>query len=411
MFFFRNGSDSDSSDPFLIEERNDDSENSHNSDFPYHHPHHRHKNHNNNGRYFVLFGIYSLLIVTIVVIRVPNKRNTPTKPSIPREPPPVKVFLMVGQSNMQGHGYIDRVDDDGHYYNGTLPWMVQTYPETYGKLRQPDGNWTIRKDVWVTYNREHYLDVHNHVGQYGPLYPGYGGDPGDQDQQMGPELGFGWTLAESLNGPKQEQQILLLKLAWGGRSLAVNFRPPSSGGTTGLYYEAVIANTYKILAQFGLFFPEFDGRYEMAGLAWHQGWNDGCDVNMTAEYEYNLANFIRDVRRDLNVPQLPVVIAVSGFQGYEPDHGRRDAIVEAQFAVANATKYPEFAGTVQSVDTRGFKRDPLPSSPGTQGYHWNNNCETYWLIGEAMAKSMLQMLSKKQNQDHVHHGVVETKLS
>ncbi|NJN83032.1 MAG: sialate O-acetylesterase [Caldilineaceae bacterium] len=307
---------------------------------------------------------------------------------------------MVGQSNMQGHGYIAKQDETtGQYLNGTLPWMMETYPEKYSKLQQvsTDGNitWTSRDDVWVTYNRENYLDVHNHIGQYGPLVPGFGGDPGQQGEQMGPELGFGWTLAETLNGQQQKQQILLLKLAWGGRSLAENFRPPSSGGTTGLYYEAVIANTYKTLTQLHQFFPTFDGRYQLAGFAWHQGWNDGCDVNMTNEYEDNLANLIRDVRRDLNTPNLPFVIGVSGFQGYTPDHGRRDAIVAAQFAVANATKYPEFRGTVESVDTRAFHRDPFPASPGNQGYHWNNNCETYWLIGEAMANGMLGLLQKQ----------------
>jgi Carbohydrate esterase, sialic acid-specific acetylesterase len=361
---------------------------------------HRDRRHIHNGRYFVLFGIYSLLIVSVVVIRVPNKPHTPTKPSVPRRPPPLKVFLMVGQSNMQGHGYIAKQDENGTFYNGTLPWMIDTYPDQYSKLRQqPDGNWTVREDVWVAYNREYYLDVHGRIGQHGPLVPGFGGDPGEEGQQMGPELGFGWTLAEELNGQSQKQQILLLKLAWGGRSLAGNFRPPSSGGTTGLYYEAIIAYTYKMLAHLQLFFPDYDGRYELAGFAWHQGWNDGCDANMTHEYEFNLANLIRDVRRDLNVPKLPFVIAVSGFLGYEPDHGPRDAIVAAQFAVANSTKYPEFAGNVQSIDTRGFKRDPLPASPGTQGYHWNNNCETYWLIGQSMANGMLEMIDREEEEE------------
>ena len=117
---------------------------------------------------------------------------------------------------------------------------------------------------------------------------------------------------------------------------------------------------------------------------------------MTKEYEFNLANLIRDIRSDLNAPNLPVSIGVSGFQGHNVDKsGRRDAIVAAQFAVANATKYPKFAGTVKSVDTRDFLRGPRPESPGNQGYHWNNNCETYWLIGEAMAKAMLEMIERR----------------
>ncbi len=40
-------------------------------------------------------------------------------------------------------------------------------------------------------------------------------------------------------GDRNEHQILLVKAAWGGKSLAVDFRPPSTGGTTGFYYNEV----------------------------------------------------------------------------------------------------------------------------------------------------------------------------
>ena len=292
-------------------------------------------------------------------------------------------------------------NEQGRYYNGTLNWMVETYPELYGKLQQgvdPITNatrWVPREDVWITYNRQSVGDVRADINQYGPLVPGYSGDPGQQGSQLGPELGFGWTLGDAL---PPGQQILLLKIAWGGRSLAGDFRPPSSDNrTTGLYYESMIGNTYRTLSRLPDLFPgSYSGSYELAGFVWHQGWNDGCDKDMSAEYEYNLANLIRDVRHDLGVPDLPVTIAVSGFEGFSnKTHFTRDEVVNAQFAVANATKYPEFAGTVRAVQTRGFLRDPRPSSPGTQGYHWNNNCETYWLIGQAMAKVMLDMLPMK----------------
>ena len=229
---------------------------------------------------------------------------------------------------------------------------------------------------------------------------------------MGPELGFGWTL-----GDDGDENIVLIKIAWGGRSLAVDFRPPSSGGTTGLYYESMLATTFKTLSRLSQLFPDYNNRqdnddtdygnakigHEIAGFAWHQGWNDGCDFNMTAEYESNLANLIRDVRTDLGVPDLPVSIGVSGMNGWKdpPSHDnideppdRRTAIIAAQFAVANATLYPEFKGTVASVETRSFHRPPKPASPGDQVYHWNNNCESYWLIGKAMGQAMINLIRR-----------------
>lgn len=115
---------------------------------------------------------------------------------------------------------------------------------------------------------------------------------------------------------------------------------------------------------------------------------------MTAEYEYNLANLIRDIRTDLEVPNLPVSIAVSGFGGWSMNEPRRLAIINSQFAMMNSTKYPEFSNNVVVVETRDYWRDELPHSPGKQGYHWNNNCESYWLIGKALANGILNIMNK-----------------
>jgi hypothetical protein len=332
---------------------------------------------------------------------------------------PLKVFLLVGQSNMQGHGHIDTKNDTtGEFRNATLEWLVQHDPAEYGMLKESITNetsrWTVRQDVFVAYNKQGLDDVRPEIHQYGYLHPmGYGGDPG-QENQMGPELGFGWTIGESINDPndkshcpchnKKQTQILLLKIAWGGKSLDVDFRPPSSieqGKPTGLFYEAMLANTFHTLAQLKTIFPDYTGsyEYELAGLVWHQGWNDGCDANQTAHYERNMANFIRDVRHDLGVPNLPVVIGVSGMTGYQHSNPQRDAIIAAQFAVANTNAYPEFAGTVATVETRDFARGPPPHSPGDQIYHWNNNCESYWLIGKAMGQAMVELLQTKEQQD------------
>lgn len=260
---------------------------------------------------------------------------------------PLKIFILVGQSNMQGHGYIDKKNGTtNRYLNGTLEWMIETHPEQYGKLKRrkerhtrkqyieveeeilEDKNHLLssyvpRDDVWIVYNKQRYDSVKIEMNQYGPLVPGFGGDPGQF--HMGPELGFGWTVGDEFK--KQKQQILLLKVAWGGRSLAVEFRPPSSGGTTGLFYEAMMADTFKVLANLEQYFPDYGniGSYEIAGFAWHQGWNDGCDDNMAKEYESNLANLIRDVRRDLGVPNLPgksyrimfVFIALANLDSYD----------------------------------------------------------------------------------------------
>jgi hypothetical protein len=110
------------------------------------------------------------------------------------------------------------------------------------------------------------------------------------------------------------------------------------------------------------------------------------------------------VRRDLGAPALPVTVGVSGMGGYRPYSDTQctgaldvltDTIIPAQFAVANASLHPQFRGTVTAVETRQFHREAR-FSPGNQCYHWNNNCESYWRVGQAMGLSMLTLLTRAQ---------------
>ena len=110
------------------------------------------------------------------------------------------------------------------------------------------------------------------------------------------------------------------------------------------------------------------------------------------EYEKNLANFIRDVRKELKLEKLPFVIAETGMSGHEEKHPRALSLMAAQAAVAER---PEFRGTVAFVGTRDFYRTK-EESPSGQAYHWNNNAETYYLIGEGMGRAMLELLAARK---------------
>jgi hypothetical protein len=58
------------------------------------------------------------------------------------------------------------------------------------------------------------------------------------------------------------------------------------------------------------------------------------------------------------------------------------------------TTYPEFEGNVAVTDTQDFWRPVAESPSDTQGYHWNRNAETYFLIGNAMAEEMMDMIGQ-----------------
>ncbi len=205
-------------------------------------------------------------------------------------PKPVKVFILAGQSNMEGQAVADL---DGKDYNGgkgTLKALLNDPVKAalVKHLRTEKGTWTIRDDVWVRYQRE------NQPLLAGPLTVGFSvyGDA----HHFGPELQFGFVMGDHFANP-----VLLIKTAWGGKSLYQDFRPPSSGGKVGPYYTKMIAEVRDALANLKMDFPQYSGHgYELAGFIWYQGWNDGVDPeHAVPEYEQNLVNLIRDVRKDL----------------------------------------------------------------------------------------------------------------
>lgn len=285
---------------------------------------------------------------------------------------PLKVFILAGQSNMEGQGFI-KAEPKRNGGKGTLEFLVNdaATAEKFKHLKGKDGNWVVRDDVWI-----HYLD------RKGKLAVGYGA----KEDRIGPELGFGHVVGNAMDEP-----VLLIKLAWGGKSLAKDFRPPSSGGEVGPFYKEIVERTKAVLKDLKKEFPEHgDRKAEIVGFGWHQGWNDRVNQAFNDEYEKNMANFIRDIRKDLGAPNLPFVIAETGMSGNADKHPRALSLMKAQAAVA---EYKEFKGNVAFVGTKDFWREK-EVSPSGQAYHWNTNAETYYLIGDAMGNAMKKLLAK-----------------
>jgi alpha-galactosidase len=313
--------------------------------------------------------------------------------------PPVKVFILAGQSNMVGHGKVEKGRDPNAQGRkapevpgglGSMRYLVKSDPAKYGALVDKDGKWLVRDDVWISSTGE--------GAEKGMLTVGFG-----KGGWIGPEYGFGWVVGEGL-----EEPVLLIKTSWGGKDLGVDFRPPSAGmpkydlgkqrmkdgkpdpEIVGFYYRQMIENVQKVLADVGTEFPGLAGRKtEIVGFGWHQGWNDGGSADFVAEYESNLIHLIQDLRKDFGNDKLPVVIANSGFGGKDLA-GLRLKLAEAQMAVA---KRHEFKGTVVTVDTRPFQHS-LEEFLSGFGYHWNHNGETHYLTGESMGKAMLELLGR-----------------
>ena len=250
----------------------------------------------------------------------------------------------------------------------------------FPNLVDGEGNWTVRKDVWFQEARI------AEEGKGSPLSATSNG------KSIGPELGFGHVM-----GTFHDEQVLLIKTAMGNRALGFDFRPPSSGRTDpdseweSLEYKLMIEGVHKTLGKIEKVVPGYQGHgYEIAGFVWWQGHKDSGAEELIAEYEKNLVNLINDVRAEFKVPEMPAVVATVGFGG----HNMADKyvkILEAQMAVGDPKRHPEFAGTVASVDTRYFWRE-VDESPTSQDYHYNRNAETYLLVGDALGRAMVGLL-------------------
>jgi hypothetical protein len=327
-----------------------------------------------------LAGAVAVLSFALLAFWTPVSAEQPDPAKAPKQtrPGPLKVFILAGQSNMEGQGVVKQEDKNGKPLPGTLVSLMSDPARAapFKHLKDAKGEWAVREDVWV------YSQTGSGVAK-GGLTLGYGWAAGDK-RFFGPELQFGHVMANTL-----PNQVLVIKTAWGGKSLYKDFRPPSSGGEVGPCYTKMLDTVGNVLKNLKAEFPNYDGSgYELAGFVWYHGWNDGCDPkNAVPEYEKSLVNLIKDLRKDLKAPHLPVVIGE--LTGPWVDVGGEWAALRK--AQAAAAAHPEFKGNVTFVETHDFVRKE-EESPGGWPCHEFNNAETYFLVGNALGEAMGKLL-------------------
>jgi alpha-galactosidase len=368
-----------------------------------------------------------------------NPNDALAKPNIPyplpapdSSPPaankPVKVFILSGQSNMEGQGNLSPLGTAG-----TLETITRNEHKFPNLLN--GASWSVRNDV---YYRGVVAAIKNE-----PLTAGEGTNSG----AIGPELGFGHVMGYHFNEP-----VLVIKASQGGKSLGGDFLPPGSvsytygsntypgfgqspaswpTGTTpvtdpafygGIQFDKsfrakanwaragaslpAVTNVTDVLDNFATEYPAWAAQgFVIAGFAWFHGWNDGLSYtgHYAYRYEQNMAQFIRQIRAYYEgrypgrvKPKASFVIASAAFEGlsesYYNQYPTRRAVLNAQLAVGNAGLYPEFAGNVKSFDARGYWRD-VSVSPANQGYHYHRNAETFMLVGDALGRGMIDLLN------------------
>ncbi|WP_253159086.1 sialate O-acetylesterase [Stieleria tagensis] len=288
---------------------------------------------------------------------------------------PLKVFILAGQSNMQGHAQVRTMD------------AMRLNPKGAALLTEmhhPDGTPRVCQDVGISSIGS------AHQEQTGRLTVGFGASA--NGPKIGPEFTFGIWMQKWLDEP-----VLIIKTAWGGKSLHTDFRPPSAKPyeftstqietfrkqnkdveqikadkieATGKNYRQMVDHVKHVLSDIKRVYPDYSvGQgFELAGFVWFQGWNDMVDRGTYPDrdqpggfdqYSELLTQFIRDVRRDLSAPEMPFVIGVMGVGGptqdYGPDQQRHKATHQHfRDAMAAPAELPEFSDNVVTVLTEVY---------------------------------------------------------
>ncbi len=339
----------------------------------------------------------------------------------------LKIFLLAGQSNMEGQAY---TYDNGSTDGWNIPTMefllsgspaATTYlsnlPHTFKDSLNSD--WlNPRSDIWCA----HYDSsngslkevqpgkdpLNNFVG-FGPLSPGFGVGT-NFGSMIGAELGMGIRIGDATPDP-----VFLFKSDKGGTTLAEDWRPPSAvaarGGVVGPHFTTTaeqftqfLDNLDSDLADDGVLNnsinPTEDAMfgdattYEICGFAWLQGFNEKVESNgsFIPEYEENLVDLIHDIRSsDSRIPaDLPFIVIESSDQDSGLNTGRVNAVATVNSEIAGSAVFHEAENMINGNPGPVFWGNNELEAPFSTGwgFHFHARAENFleigWITGGAV---------------------------
>jgi len=342
---------------------------------------------------------------------------------------PLKVYILAGQSNMQGSAHFRTFKAIGDDPQSSALLNV---------ILDHNGDPVVCDNAWITYFTQQ--DDRDTVLQ-GKIKVGYGFD----HERIGPEYAFGIYMDKAHDEP-----VLIIKTAWGGKSLAVDFRPPSAGpyvpslkekdqgnvpskDMVGHYYREMIRHVRETLINaesIRKIIPDYDPRqgYELAGFVWFQGWNDMCNRYHLDQYTENMIHFISDVRKEFDKPDLPFIVGILGVYGTDPDSRKFDKTLpvsdfrKAQFAAVEQydQKVSEpYRGNVIAVDSGPFYElglsDIYWKQRLTNEWKWRvkqgemtrkevrKECERYGFTGDGLTKKEQKIWDRCASNAEYHY--------
>lgn len=207
------------------------------------------------------------------------------------------LFLLMGQSNMAGYG--DILPEDNKEIEGVF--ILRDGIEQNGKYKWSPGKQPIHSRL----KSDRFCLAGPFAKTYRELYP--------------------------------QMTVGLIPMAWGGAPIA-----KMSKGTS--FYQEMVDKALWAKEQ-----------GKLKALLWHQGESDTISSELADRYEARLVQFIRDIRADLNEPNLIVIIGnLAEFYGTGTEHSAPERVRRINKVKDSLRNIPHILSNVGFVESTGL---------------------------------------------------------
>ncbi len=274
-----------------------------------------------------------------------------------------RLYFLAGQSNMEGYGYNDEL------------------PERYRKIAD--------RIMIFTGAGVGDREAGGGAGAWDKLQPGHGtgfrsdGERNRLSDRFGPELTFGWRLAEL----DPDANIAIVKYSRGGSTLQLGasgygtWEPDFDGINQ---YDNALTTIRTALAARDIDGDRVVDRLRPAGIVWMQGESDAYHSQAAADaYAGNLKRMMDLLRAALRVDDLPVVIGKITDSGRADDGKLMDYIDTVQQAQLDFADKDACATVVTVTDELSYPSDD----------DWHYDSAGYVRLGIAFADAASELSS------------------
>lgn len=327
-----------------------------------------------------------------------NQQKEPTSKEPERDPNEVSVFLLSGQSNMQGNSSCSAtnlkkaftdlgLEDYDTVAAGMKTVQSSVYCAGYGEL----DHTKLEKNSKL----QSYTNKDNQfAGKFIDTVPGFGNFNGTSGTNMGPEFGLAYALKDKAT---EEKPIFLVKMASNGSGFEqsgtkYNWPVKDANGNFpeinlySTFAKPFLENNLQLIKDMGL-------KPVIKGWVWHQGESDCDGGNKTAKYAQRLGDMVGQFRtdfaeyaRDNNGDNIAFIDGMV-YQGKNTAWTKPADMNAQKQAFADSGDNNFIVDTYGNAEEKTDENELKPGTPGGDSMHYNTKSSLR--LGMAYGKVIL----------------------